>query len=76
MSAPCTCGIVHLLTLTKQRSNQLALIRKGACRKILGTEYGSYAEALEELEICSFVERREDLFPSPCTFDPFWKRHI
>ena len=48
-------------SLTKQQSDQLELIQKRACRIILGTVYGSYAEALEQLELCSLVKRREDL---------------
>ena len=49
-------------SLTKQQSSdQLELIQKRACRIILGTDYGSYAEALEQLELCSLVKRREDL---------------
>ena len=48
-------------SLTKQQSDQLELIQKRACRIILGTDYESYAEALEQLELCSLVKRQEDL---------------
>ena len=48
-------------SITKHQADQLELIQKRVCRIILGTQYRSYAEALEQLELCSLIKRREDL---------------
>ena len=48
-------------SLTKHQSDQMELVQKRACRIILGNQYGSYAKALKQLELCSLVERREHL---------------
>ena len=48
-------------SITKHQADQMELIQKRACRIILGNQYSSYSEALETLELCSLVERREHL---------------
>ena len=48
-------------SVTKRQADQMEIIQKRVCRIILGDLYGSYAEALEELGICSLAKRREQL---------------
>ena len=48
-------------SITKHQIDHIELIQKRACRIILGSHYKSYAEALKTLELCSLVERREQL---------------
>ena len=48
-------------SITKHQIDHIELIQKRACRIILGSRYKSYAEALKTLELCSLVERREQL---------------
>ena len=39
----------------------MELVQKRVCRIILGHRYGSYAEALTQLKLCSLYEWREHL---------------
>ena len=48
-------------SLTQRQIEQLELIQKRACQIVLGSEYTSYAEAMETLQLCSLVERCEQL---------------
>ena len=48
-------------SITKHQIDHIELIQKRACRIILGSHYKSYTEALKTLELCSLVERREQL---------------
>ena len=49
-------------SITKHQIDHIELIQKRTCRIILiGSHYKSYAEALKMLELCSLVERREQL---------------
>ena len=65
-------------SLTQCQIEQLELIQKRACQIVLGSEYTSYAEAMETLQLCSLVERREQLlrgfgeklFKLPCSQSP------
>ena len=48
-------------SLTKHQAEQMELIQKRVCRIILGNQYRSYAEALEQLHLPSLFERRDQL---------------
>ena len=48
-------------SITKYQIDHIELIQKRACRIILRSHYKSYAEALKTLDLCSLVERQEQL---------------
>ena len=54
------CAVWHP-ALTKQQSHQLERIRKCSCKIILGNNYQDYQSALQDLNITSLADRRENL---------------
>ena len=54
------CAVWHP-ALTKQQSHQLERIQKRSCKIILGNNYQDYQSALQELNITSPADRRENL---------------
>ena len=54
-------SVVWTAGLTQEDANKIERVQKSACCVILGSKYKSYEEALEELEMKTLSERREDL---------------
>ena len=54
------CAVWHP-ALTKQQSHQLERIQKRSCKIILGNNYQDYQSALQDLNITSLADRRENL---------------
>ena len=54
------CAVGHP-ALTKQQSHQLERIQKRSCKIILGNNYQDYQSALQDLNITSLADRRENL---------------